>query len=266
MNGAYHHLTPPQVGLAALLVLVNAALSLALRLGLGRRLLVAAVRLVVQLLLVGLVLQWVFANARWYTVVALAALMTVIAGVAAVRRTERRYPGVWLDSLLSVWLASWLVMGFALTAVVPVEPWYRPQYAVPLLGMVLGNALNGISLGLDSFGHELAARRGQVEALLALGATRWEAAREPVQRAVRTGMVPVLNAMAVAGIVSLPGMMTGQVLGGVDPVEAAKYQIVIMFLIAAASALATVGAVLLGYRRLFNADDQFLYGRLSARG
>ncbi|MHC5541752.1 ABC transporter permease, partial [Singulisphaera rosea] len=97
----------------------------------------------------------------------------------------------------------------------------------------------------------------------ALGATRWEAARRPIQESVRTGMIPTINAMMVVGIVSLPGMMTGQLLAGVAPVEAVKYQIVIMFLISSGTALGTVGVVLLSYRRLFNVDHQFLYRRIA---
>jgi putative ABC transport system permease protein len=91
-----------------------------------------------------------------------------------------------------------------------------------------------------------------------LGATRWEAARPLIQQAVKTGLIPTINAMMVVGIVSLPGMMTGQILAGADPVEAVKYQIVIMFLIASAAALGTVSVVLLSYRRLFNDEHQFL--------
>lgn len=259
---SYLSLTYGQVALAALLILLNGGISVALRLDLERRLLVAAARTVVQLLLVGLVLQWVFALSHWYLVLALALAMALIAGVAAVRRTERRFPGIWLDSLLAMWLSSWAVTGIALAAIVPVRPWYEPQVAIPLLGMILGNTLNGISLGLDRLGEELTGRRGEVESLLALGATRWEAARGPVAKAVRTGMVPIVNSMMVVGLVSLPGMMTGQLLAGVAPVEAVKYQVVIMFLIAAGTALGTVTVVMLGYRRLFNRRHQFLYGRL----
>ena len=145
----------------------------------------------------------------------------------------------------------------ALAAIVRVRPWYTPQYAIPLLGMILGNTLNGVSLGLDRLGSELAVRRDQVEAILALGATRWEAARPLLQQAVKTGLIPTINAMMVVGIVSLPGMMTGQILAGASPVEAVKYQIVIMFLIASATALGTVAVVLLSYRRLFNENHQF---------
>ena len=111
----------------------------------------------------------------------------------------------------------------------------------------------------EAISQELAGKRAQVEALLTLGATRWEAARRPIQQAVRTGMIPIINSMMVVGIVSLPGMMTGQLLAGVDPLQAVKYQIVIMFLIASGTALGTVGVVLLSYRRLFNVDHQFLY-------
>lgn len=248
-----------QVGLAALLILINGGVSLILRLDLERRLLVAAIRMSLQLLLIGLVLRWVFALSQWYLVLVLMLIMTWIAGIAAVHRTERRYPGIWLSSIVSVWASSWLITAIALFAVVQVEPWYRPQYAIPLLGMILGNTLTGIALGLDRFGGELESRRDQVEALLALGATRWEAARLPLREAVRTGMIPILNAMAVAGLVSLPGIMTGQLLAGVEPVQAVKYQIVIMYLIASGTALGTVGVVLLSYLRLFNADHQFLH-------
>ena len=263
MDHTYLELSYFQVGAAALLILVNGAISLLLRVGLHRRLLVAAVRTVVQLLLVGLILQWVFSLSRWYLVLALMLVMALVGGLAAVHRTERRYPGIWLNSILSIWVSSWAILAVALFGIVDVDPWFSPQYAIPLLGMILGNTLNGISLGLGRLGEELVSRRREVEGLLALGATRWEAARAPVRAAVRTGMIPILNSMMVVGIVSLPGMMTGQLLAGVDPVQAVKYQVVIMFLIASGTALGTVGVVLLSYRRLFSTRHQFLYGLLS---
>ena len=99
--------------------------------------------------------------------------------------------------------------------------------------------------------------------MLTLGGTRWEAARESVRQALRTGMVPILNSMTVVGIVSLPGMMTGQLLAGAEPGQAVKYQIVIMFLICSATALGTLGVVLGGYRRLFNGRHQFCHWQIS---
>jgi putative ABC transport system permease protein len=258
MADSYVELTYGQVALAAALVLLNGGISLALRLGLERSLVIASVRTIVQLLLVGLVLQWVFHVERWYLVIALVAVMTAVAAVTAAQRCQRRYPGIWLDTLISIWTSSWLVTAFALFVVVrKMDTWYEPQYAIPLMGMILGNTLNGVSLGLVSFTESMVARRGEVETLLALGATRHEAALAPMRHAIRTGMTPIINAMMVVGLVSLPGMMTGQLLAGVPPVQAVKYQIVIMFLIAAATSLSTVLAVLFAFRRLFTRDHQF---------
>ncbi len=262
-------LDPWQLAIAASLIVLSGLISLLLRLGLERRLAVAAVRTVVQLLLIGWVLEQIFETDRWYIVVVLMLVMTLIAGGAAVQRVGCRYRGIWLDSVISMWASSWIIAAVALFAVVQVPQrglaWYEPRYAIPLLGMILGNTLNGISLGLDRLGEELYAKRDQVETLLALGATRWEAARAPIQQAVRTGMIPIINSMMVVGLVSLPGMMTGQLLAGAEPMQAVTYQIAIMFLIAAGTSLGTVGVVLLGYRRLFTPDHQFLPNRLVKR-
>ncbi len=265
MQAEYIELSFWQLGLAAALILISGAVSLALQLGLERRLLLASVRTVGQLLMIGFVLRWIFALQVWYLVVALLTAMTLIASIAAVQRTDRRYEGIWLDSFISMWASSWVISAVALIAIVQVRPWYQPQYSIPLLGMILGNTLNGISLGLDRLGEELVGKRDHVETLLALGASRWEAASGPVQQAVRTGMVPIINSMMVVGLVSLPGMMTGQLLAGVRPVQAVMYQIVIMFLIAAGTSLGTVSVILLGYRRLFSPKHQFLADQIRGR-
>ena len=265
MGKTYLELSYLQVALAALLIVINGLISIALKLGLERRLLLAAVCTVVQLLLIGFVLEWVFRVNRWYVVVAMMSIMTVVAGFAAIQRTGVRYPGILITSVFATWASSWLMAALALFAIVRVRPWYTPQYAIPLLGMILGNTLNGVSLGLDRLGSELSGKRDEVESMLALGATRWEAALGPIQQSVKTGLIPTINAMMVVGIVSLPGMMTGQLLAGTSPVEAVKYQIVIMFLIASGAALGTVLAVLLSFRRLFNADHQFVRALLAQR-
>jgi putative ABC transport system permease protein len=260
MKAEYIALSYWQVGLAAALVLVNGLLSLVLRLGLERSLLIASLRTVVQLLLVGLILRWVFDLEQWVAVVALLIVMTLVAGMTAVQRAERRYAGIWFDTLVSIWASSWLATAYVLFVVIrDMETWYQPQYSIPLLGMMLGNTLNGISLGQNALTESLAVQRDRVEMLLSLGATRWEAARPVVQQAIRTGMTPIINTMMIVGVVTLPGMMTGQILGGVEPMDAVKYQIVIMFLVSTTTALGTVGVVLLGYRRLFNTNHQFLY-------
>ncbi len=262
----YSEITYWQVALASGLIVVSGAISILLRLRMEKSLLIASLRTVVQLVLVGFVLQWVFHLDRWYVVVGLGCLMTFVAGLTAAHRNQRRYPGIWFNTILSIWASSWSVTAFALLAVLQgIDHWYQPQYAIPLLGMVLGNTLNGISVGLNTYTEALVAHRDRVESLLALGATRWEASRSTAQHAIRTGMTPIINSMMVVGIVSLPGMMTGQLISGMAPLQAVKYQIVIMFLIASATALGTVGVVMLSFLRLFNSDHQFLSRSISSK-
>lgn len=265
MNHSYVDLTYGQLLIASSLVVLSGAISIVMRLGLARRLFLAATRMVVQLLLVGVVLQSVFASKRWGFVVLVMLAMSTVGGVAAVQRSSRRYPGVWLNSVVSIFFSSWAVLAIALVGILRIAPWYSPQYAIPIMGMILGNAISGVSLALDRFGEELTTHRDQVETLLALGADRHEAARLPIRNAVSTGMIPTINVMAVAGIVTMPGTMTGQLLAGVDPLAAVKYQIVIMFILAASTVIATVAAVFLSSRDLFTANDQLSSWKLSTR-
>ncbi|CAK6687577.1 ABC transporter permease [Synechococcus sp. CBW1107] len=253
-----------RLALATLLILVNVALSAFLRLGLGRTLLIASTRMVVQLLLVGSVLEWLFHQDNAPAILLLALVMALIAGISAVQRTRRRFAGIYRNSLVSVMGSSALVTGLAIVAIIQPEPWFTPQYLIPLLGMVLGNTLNGISLGLDRLMEGLLSRREQVEAWLALGGTRWEACNAVVRDAIRIAMIPTINSMMVMGLVSLPGMMTGQILEGAAPAAAVRYQIVILFMISAATALGVFGVVLLGYRSLTNQDHQLRLDRLSS--
>jgi putative ABC transport system permease protein len=241
---------------AAGLVLVAGAVSLALRLRLERSLAVASLRTVVQLLAVGYVLRAVFSLEAAPIVLAVLLLMCASAAHAAVRRPPRTYAGVGQRAFLVLLVVGMATTGVVTGLVVDVEPWWQPRYAIPLLGMVLGNSLTGISLCLDQVLERLSERWASVEMELAHGATSWEAARDPVRESVRRGMIPILNTMTVAGIVSLPGMMTGQVLAGQDPVQAVKYQIVVMFMIAGATSIGAILVALLTWRRLFNDRHQ----------
>ncbi len=253
------------VALGAVLVLLAGGISIAMRLGLERRLFTAALRTVVQLLLVGWVLHFVFDLDTAWAVLGIALLMIAAAAREAVARPSRRIAGAGVLAFLTL-LASCLGSTVTVTAlVVGTEPWYQPQYLVPLLGMALGNGLTGISLCLDQLLLALDERRDQVELELSLGATKWEAARRPLQDAIRRGMIPIINSMSVAGIVALPGMMTGQILAGADPVEAVKYQIIVMFMISGATGLGCILTALLVFRRAFNERHQLARGVIQRR-
>ncbi len=240
----------PDLLLATGLVVLAGGISLALRLGIGRRLAWVSLRTAVQLGLLGLVLERIFALRHPLPVLGLLLLMTAFAAREAVARSSRRYPGIHLDAWLAIAVAASVVGGIVTQVVVGARPWYAPRYVIPLVGMILGNSLTGISLCLDRFLEHLDARRGEIELRLAFGATRREALADPLRAAVRTGLVPIMNAMAAAGIVSLPGMMTGQIVAGAPPLQAVAYQLVVMFMLAAAAALgAMIVAVLAALRR-----------------
>ncbi len=253
------------VGMAGGFILLAGLVSVGLRLGVERRLAVAALRTVVQLLLIGYVLEVVFRARSTWMVALVGLVMLAAAARAAVRRPSRTVPGIYGLAFLSL-VASGLVTSYCVTrVVVGADPWWTPQYLVPLLGMILGNSLTGISLCLDDLLATFQEKRARVEMELAHGASRWEAAREGLRDAVRRGMIPIINSMMVVGLVSLPGMMTGQILAGEDPANAVRYQIVVMFMLAAATTLGSIGVALLTYRRLFNHRHQLLAGRIRSQ-
>ena len=257
-------LTPLDLSLAALLVVILAGISFGMRLGLGRSLLIAAARTTVQLLLIGLVLRALFANERLVWLTLLSAVMLLVAGYEITRRQKRRMKGWWGYGVgtFSMFVSAFSVTVLALTIIIGPEPWYKPQYAIPLLGMMLGNAMTGVALSLDHLTGSVSRERSIIEGRLILGQTWLEAIGAIRRDAMRVGMIPTINAMAAAGLVHLPGMMTGQILAGTPPVEAVKYQILIMFLIAAITGFGTMLSVGLTSRRLFDSGQRLRLDRI----
>jgi putative ABC transport system permease protein len=252
------------LAIAAVLVLALALLSARLQAGISRQLLIAAARTAIQLTLIGLVLKTLFANVHLAWVTLMALFMLLVAGREVMVRQKRRFRGWWGYALgtVSMFLSSFTVAVFALVVILGDTPWYTPQYAIPLLGMLLGNTMNGIAIAMDRLTTTAWEQREIIEARLMLGQSWDEAISAIRQQAIRSGLIPIINAMAAAGVVSLPGMMTGQILAGAPPVEAVKYQILIMFLITAGTGLGTLGAVTIGSRRLFDARQRLCLDRL----
>lgn len=249
---------------AATLILINGLLSLAFRLGLERTLLIAAVRMTVQLMAIGFVLKFVFGQTSPLWTIALALCMMLIAGREAVARQTRRYKGWWAYGLgtSTLLFVGLLAVLFGVGILIEPDPWYAPRFVLPILGMVLGNTLTGISLALDTLTTMANRERANIEARIALGHPRSEAMSTVVRQALKTGMMPIINAMSATGIVALPGMMTGQVLAGVDPVEATKYQLLIMFLISGGTGLGVLLTVLGGVRLLTDERHRLRLDRL----
>ena len=253
------------LALAASLVLVHAGLSLALQLGLGRQIVLAVIRMVIQLALLGVVLEVLFTRTSpWLTALA-AAVMILFAGREAVARQGRKFAGPWGYGIgtSAILAAATLVTIFALTTQVQSDPWFNPRYAIPLLGMVLGNTMTGVALGLNTLTTTARRDKGGIEAQLALGASIWVAMRPTLREAMRSGMLPIINAMAATGLVSIPGMMTGQILAGAAPADAIRYQLLIMFLIAGGTGLGVFAAVYAGARRLTDQRHRLRLDRLA---
>lgn len=254
------------LSIAALLVLLLAFISWRLRLGVEKRLLIAALRSVVQLLLLGMVLKTLFSQAEPLYILALTLFMLSVAGYEVMARQQRRFTGVWGMGIgtLSMFISSFSITLLALHLVINVDPWYTPQYLIPLLGMLLGNTMSGMAIALDTLTQTAWQQRGAIEARLILG-HNWDRAIGSIRRnALRTGLIPIINAMAAAGVVSLPGMMTGQILAGSPPLEAAKYQIMILLLIAGGTGLGAIVAVWIGSRRLFDERQRLRLDRLTS--
>lgn len=253
-----------KLGLAALLILALAAVSFAARLGITRSLLVASARTGIQLALIGLVLEALFASARLYWIALLASVMLLVAGREVMARQQRRLRGFWAFGIGTgaMFVSSFAVTILALTVIIGPAPWYAPQYAIPLLGMMLGNTMTGVALSLDRLNESVWRQRAVIENRLMLGQTWREAVGDIRMDAMRGGMMPSINAMAAAGIVSLPGMMTGQILAGSPPAVAVKYQILVMLLITVGTGFGALMAVSWGSSRLFDARERLRLDRL----
>lgn len=251
MNSLVIPISYPQLAMSLILLLIVGVISALLRLGLLRPLAWGALRTFLQLTLIGFALRFLFALENVGVVLGLVTFMAAIATQAATKRTPSvtRFPPVL--AFLSLWTSTLLAGIIVLALVIRPDPWYSPRVAIPIFGMILGNSMNAVSLALETLYRSVRTDRERIEALLSMGATPWESVRDNIRTALRSGMTPILNSLSVVGLVSLPGMMTGQILGGADPGMAVRYQIVVMYMIAAAVATGCLMLVTLSYPRLF---------------
>ncbi|HEX7124879.1 MAG TPA: iron export ABC transporter permease subunit FetB [Thermodesulfobacteriota bacterium] len=257
MTGGVIDLDLRQVGLAILLIAVVIAVSVRQRLGLERDLAVGTLRAILQLYLVGFVLTWVFARAYWWWVLLILAVMAGIATRAAVARLKKPPPGAHAVAALALSLSTAGILVYVIGVVVQVRPWWTPQYLIPIGGMILGNAMTSASLAGDRLQADLRNRAAEVEARLALGFSGREAVQPMVRAALGAAMLPTVNGMMTVGVVQLPGMMTGQVLAGASPLVAVEYQLVVVVMLAAATAIASLLFVRMATARYLTPAHQF---------
>lgn len=248
-----------QLGLAYLFIVAVLLISAHARIGKEKEIAVACARMTVQLILVGYILTYVFSNPS----PVLSLLIVFCMAAFAVNNIQRRVKAALSPRLkrliaVSMWSSTAVCLLFFVLIVIGIRPWYDPQYFIPICGMILGNSMNGIALGATRLTKGFETLRPQVETALMLGATPKKASRNIMQDAFDSALMPTINNMVGMGIVSLPGMMTGQILAGNSPLLATRYQIGVMLAISASVALASVLLVEFGYKTFFNKKGQLL--------
>jgi putative ABC transport system permease protein len=242
--------------IATLLVAAAGLCSVYLKLKLEKDILVGTVRTFLQLILLGYVLKIVFALSNPLIVFLLFSLMiTFAAKIISDRVREKKIP-YFLPVLASMFLSYMIINSFVMALIVQVEPWWKPVYFIPIGGMIIGNSMNAIAISMNNWFEGLKKERDRVELYLSLGATPDESTKDNFKEAVKSGMIPSINALMSVGIVSIPGMMTGQILAGISPLIAIKYQIVIMLLLVGSTAVSTIFALQIVRKLTFSANQQ----------
>lgn len=247
----YHQIENLSLLLMTLFMLAPLLLSARLALGFERQILIATARCYVQLLILGLFLGTLLESAGLPEIMACYALMCAFAVHHILKSEITHSKNLFLATACSIFGTGFFVTFIVTFFMLEISPWYSPRFFIPLGGMVLGNSMNGIAVAFHRYFDEIRLRQDEITEMLALGASTWEAALPSIRTAIQAGLIPTINSAATAGVVWIPGMMTGQILGGAPPLDAAKYQILIFLMILGSVSLGTLGCILLSYKQPF---------------
>ncbi|KAH0832981.1 hypothetical protein J3R83DRAFT_11959 [Lanmaoa asiatica] len=239
--GDTSNLTWANVGLGLAFIFFNALVSTTLHLGVGSSLVTSAFRCIVQLAIMGLVLQRVFETNNPWAVGGIAFVLNFLGTLEAVaNKSRKRYDNMFSSVLMSMLGSTIPVSIIGARYAMAVDPFWAPEQYIPMVGMLCGNTVSGVVVAVAYVLKEMYDNRDKVETYLAFGASRFEACLPIAREALRLALTPTINQMSVIGIISIPGMMTGAILGGSSVEQAAKLQMIIMFMISASTALASI--------------------------
>ncbi|WP_017653811.1 ABC transporter permease [Fortiea contorta] len=242
------------VGLMAIAI----GLSAWEKLGLELNIALATGRTILQLLVFGYVFDIIFALNNSVAVLATLAVMLTITAIVARNRISQKIPR------LLPWVWGSMLFSTAVTVfytnflIIQPERWYEPRYVIPLAGIVLGNAMNAAAIAGERLVNTINASPSEIETHLSLGATPQQAVNQYRQDAIRAGLIPTLNQMMIIGMVALPPVTTGQLLGGVQPLDAVSYEISLIFMVALANLLTTLLVTKGLCRQFFNSSAQLI--------
>lgn len=240
-----------QFSLIYLLLLIVLGVMKKAKINQDKLLIMASFRMTIQLVLAGFILTYIFENPHPLFTFTYVGIMIVF----SIKRVLSKYPDLnqkfKTGIVLAISLSGLFVLTYFVVAVVR-EDLANPQYTIPLAGMILGNSMTGVTLALNKFTGDLRNQRDKINALINFGAHPKKVLMPFVNTALETALLPTMNSMLGLGIVSLPGMMTGQILSGTLPTTAIMYQIAIMIAITTTVCLSTFISLYLGYRTLYD--------------
>lgn len=259
MNNSVINLSNGQLMMTYLFVIIAMVLTTANGINRNKDFIIGTVRMTIQLFIAGFILVYIFESSSLVLSSAMIILMEVFAifNIVNPRKDQLTKGMIGVIALAQV-AGTVLTLVFFMLLVIKPDPIYDPQYLIPLGGMIIGNSMTGINLAMDHMLNTLDDSRTNVEGALMLGASPRMAMDKIIQNSFDTAITPTLNSIKNMGIISLPGMMTGQILGGVSPMIAIRYQIAIMTAIMSSVAICVFIFLQLGYRRLLNDQDQLL--------
>jgi len=263
MSHSFYHLSWSDVFASLVLIVLAIGLLKRWQVKLEKTLLIGTFRTFLQLSVMGYLLTFFFQQRHWIVMVGLVLIMILVASYEGYRRQRTsRIPHYFLIVVGSLLLTVTVVLGTILNFILEVKPWFYPYAMIPLAGMIIGNGLNSITLATNRLMGELRHRERELEVYLSLGAPPRIAVQDCLRESLRAALLPNINAMMMVGLVQIPGVMTGQILAGVDPLQAIRYQIMIMYMWVTTVILVDVLVLSLVYRQFITDREQLRYDLL----
>jgi len=247
-----------QLLLALLFILIAQASSFIYHLGLNRDITIGTIRTFSQLFLMGYVLTFILKSSSLWLVISVFLVMVVSALFIVKGRVKEKQIAYIIPTFLTMLISYFATALFVSGLIVGITPWWDPRYFIPAGGMVIGNSMSALAIALERLFRDLREERELVEMKLTLGANYREASDDMFRKAIRAGMIPSINAMMGVGLVFIPGMMSGQILAGTDPLIAIRYQIVVMLMLVGSTAVTSVVVMLIVRRRCFGSGEEVL--------
>jgi len=257
MTQSFYAITWTDVIVSLIFVAISIGLIRWWKIGLEKTLLIGTIRTFIQLTAMGYILTFFFQQHNWIFMVGLVSIMIIIACYEGYRRLKKyQIPHIFWILLASFFFSVFVVLGLILKFILSVEPWYYPYAMIPIAGMIIGNALNSTTLTVNRFVNEISHRENEIEMMLSLGAPIKAAVHGSFMKSVRAALLPNINGLMMVGLVQLPGIMTGQILAGIDPLIAIRYQIMIMYMWISTATMVDILVLNLVYRQFFTPQLQ----------